>query len=161
MNKTIPVIIVMITLALFSTSIAHATSHNVSIFSDALRYADSNTYKNSNYDISIQPPLNWSVLTNLPPSVTNQSLVIFSNNDKTQLATFGIYHRYITSDVIGAINNHTDNDVLATIAQEMTHQDTDSKTIVYNGLVDRFTDGVRVTIQLCHELCCRQFHITE
>ncbi len=28
----------------------------------------------------------------------------------------------------------------------MTHQDADSKTIVYNGVVDRYTDGVRVTI---------------
>ena len=85
-------------------------------------------------------------MTNLPPDVSNQSIVVFSNNDKTQLATFGIYHRDITSNVIDAINNHSDNDVLATIAQEMTHQDADSKTIVYNGIVDRYTDGVRVAV---------------
>ncbi len=90
-------IAVVIMTTLFSTNMAYATSHNVSIFSDALRYADSNSYKNSNYSISIQPPINWTVLTNLPPDISNQSLVVFSNNDKTQLATFGIYHRYITS----------------------------------------------------------------
>jgi len=146
MNKTMPMIAVVITMMLFSTSSAYATSHNVSIFSDAIKYADSNSYKNSNYSISIQPPINWTVLTNLPPDVSNQSIVVFSNNDKTQLATFGIYHRDITSNVIDAINNHSDNDVLATIAQEMTHQDADSKTIVYNGIVDRYTDGVRVAV---------------
>lgn len=147
MNKVVMfTIAVVIMTTLFSTNMAYATSHNVSIFSDALRYADSNSYKNSNYSISIQPPINWTVLTNLPPDISNQSLVVFSNNDKTQLATFGIYHRYITSNVIDAINSHSDNDVLATIAQEMTHQDADSKTIVYNGVVDRYTDGVRVTI---------------
>lgn len=146
MNKTIPIIIAVIALTLFSTSVAYATNHNVSIFADALRFADSNTYKNSNYGISIQPPPNWEALNNLPPNISNQSIVTFSNNDKTQLATFGIYHRYIASNVIDAINNHSDNDILATIAQEMTRQDTDSKTIVYNGVVDRFTDGVRVTV---------------
>ncbi|HJW20337.1 MAG TPA: hypothetical protein VJ571_07265 [Candidatus Nitrosotalea sp.] len=146
MNKTMPIIAVVITMTLFSTSIAYATSHNVSIFSDALKYADSNSYKNSNYSISIQPPINWTVLTNLPPDVSNQSIAVFSNNDKTQLATFGIYHRDIASNVIDAINSHSDNDVLATIAQEMTHQDIDSKTIVYNGVVDRYTDGVRITV---------------
>jgi|GEM_PF-980626 len=146
MNKTMPIIAVVITMTLFSTGIAHATSHNVSIFSDAIKYTDSNSYKNSNYSISIQPPINWTVLSNLPPDVSNQSLVVFSNNDKTQLATFGIYHRYIASNVIDAINSHSDNDVLATIAQEMTHQDADSKTIVYNGIVDRYTDGVRVAV---------------
>ncbi|MGI0006841.1 MAG: hypothetical protein ACREAR_02450 [Nitrosotalea sp.] len=146
MNKIMPIIAVVITMTLFSTGMAYATSHNVSIFSDAIKYADSNSYKNSNYSISIQQPTNWIVVTNLPPSVSNQSIVTFSNNDKTQLATFGISHRYIASNVIEAINNHSDNDVLATIAQEMTYQDADSKTIVYNGIVDRYTDGVRVTV---------------
>ncbi len=146
MNKTIPIIAVLITITLFSTNMAYATNHNVSIFSNSLRYTDSNSYKNSNYSFSIQPPLNWIILTNLPPSISNQSIVTFSNNDKTQLATFGIYHRYIAPNVIDAINSHSDNDVLSTIAQEMTHNDTDSKTIVYNGVVDRYTDGVRVAV---------------
>jgi hypothetical protein len=146
MNKTTPIILTMVILALFSTSAAYATNHNVSIFSDATKFADSNTYKNSNYGISIQPPINWAVLTNLPPNISNQSVVIFSNNDKTQLATFVIDHGYSAPNVIDAINSHSDNDVLATIAQEMTQSDISSKTIVYNGVVDRFNDGVRVTV---------------
>ncbi|MGI0018638.1 MAG: hypothetical protein ACREA1_08005 [Nitrosotalea sp.] len=145
MKYAIP-IIALVTLVFFSTGSAYATNHTSTIFSDAQRYADSNSYKNSNYGFSIQPPLNWGVLANLPPSVSNQSLVIFSNNDKSQLATFGIYHRYITPNVMQAIDSHSDNDVLATIAQEMTHQDSDSKTLVYNGIVDRYNDGVRVSI---------------
>jgi hypothetical protein len=72
--------------------------------------------------------------------------VTFSNNIKSQLATFGIYHRYIDQNVIDAISNHTNNDILATIAQEMTVPSIDSKTIVYNGVVDRYNDGTRVTV---------------
>jgi hypothetical protein len=144
MDKIFP--ICAIALVLLSTSSAYATNHNASIFSDALRYADSNTYRNVNYSFSIQPPLNWVVLNNLPPSISNQTIVTFSNNDKSQLATFGIYHRYITPNVIDAITTHSDNDVLATIAQEMSGKSTDSQTIVYNGIVDRYNDGIRVAI---------------
>jgi hypothetical protein len=139
---------VTIVLVLFSTSSAYATNHNTSIFSDAQRYADSNIYKNFNYSFSIQPPLNWVTLSNLPSTVSNNAIVVFSNNDKSQLATFGIYHRQIGQNVIDAIKAHSDNDVLATIAQEITvtGTSTDSKTIVYNGVVDRYTDGTRVAI---------------
>jgi len=145
--RTIPITITFVALIFFSTGFAYATNHATSIFSGAQRFADSNTYKNANYSFSIQPPLNWGVLNNLPSSVSNNAVVIFSNNDKSQLATFGIYHRYITPNVIQAISNHTDNDVLATIAQEMTAgNNNDSQTIVYNGVVDRYNDGVRVTI---------------
>ncbi|MDC8452654.1 MAG: hypothetical protein LV477_07060, partial [Candidatus Nitrosotalea sp.] len=145
MNKTILVIITISALVFFSTDLAYATNHNTSMFSGAQRYADSNSYKNANYSFSIQPPLNWIVLGNLPPSVANNAIVIFSNNDKSQLATFGIYHRYITPNVIEALDNHTDNDILATIAQEMTAgNNNESQTIVYNGIVDRYNDGVRV-----------------
>ncbi len=146
MDKFLPIGVVTIVLILLSTSSAYATNHNTSIFSDAQKYADSNTYKNANYSFSIQPPLNWVVLSNLPPSVSNHTIVTFSNNIKSQLATFGIYHRYIDQNVIDAISNHTDNDILATIAQEMTVPSIDSKTIVYNGVVDRYNDGTRVTV---------------
>ncbi len=147
MNRITPITVTFVALIFFSTGFAYATNHTTSIFSGAQRFADSNTYKNANYSFSIQPPLNWGVLTNLPPNVSNNAVVIFSNNDKSQLATFGIYHRYITPNVIEAISNHTDNDVLATIAQEMTAgNNNDSQTIVYNGLVDRFNDGVRVSV---------------
>lgn len=147
MNKTILVIITISALVFFSTDLAYATNHNTSMFSGAQRYADSNSYKNANYSFSIQPPLNWIVLGNLPPSVANNAIVIFSNNDKSQLATFGIYHRYITSNVMEALDNHTDNDILATIAQEMTAgNNNESQTIVYNGIVDRYNDGVRVAV---------------
>jgi hypothetical protein len=147
MNYTIIIIALAATLVIFSTDCAYATNHTSSIFSDAQRYADSNTYKNANYSFSIQPPLNWIVLNNLPPNISNQAVVIFSNNDKSQLATFGIYHRFIAPNVMAAIDSHSDNDVLATIAQEMTAgNNNDSQTIVYNGLVDRYNDGVRVSI---------------
>ncbi len=147
MNYTIIIIALVATLVIFSTDCAYATNHTSSIFSDAQRYSDSNTYKNANFSFSIQPPLNWIVLNNLPPNISNQAVVIFSNNDKSQLATFGIYHRFIAPNVMAAIGSHSDNDVLATIAQEMTAgNNNDSQTIVYNGLVDRYNDGVRVSI---------------
>jgi hypothetical protein len=149
MNKIFPIIIVSIILILFSTNSAYATNYNdTSIFAGALRYANSNTYSDANHTFSIQPPLNWMTLNNLPSSISNNVIVIFSNNDKSQLATFGIYHRYIGQNVIDALNNHSDNDVLATIAQEIEAGDkgTDSQTTVYNGVVDRYNDGVRVAI---------------
>ena len=147
MNKTILVIITISALVFFSTDLAYATNHNTSMFSGAQRYADSNSYKNANYSFSIQPPLNWIVLGNLPPSVANNAIVIFSNNDKSQLATFSIDHRYIAPNVMEALDNHTDNDILATIAQEMTAgNDNESQTVVYNGIVDRYNDGVLVSV---------------
>ncbi|WP_133121061.1 hypothetical protein [Candidatus Nitrosotalea bavarica] len=146
MSKKFLASIVVVVLILGSTNLAYATKHDTSIFSDAQRFADSNAYKNDNYSFSIQPPLNWGVLTNLPPSLSNHTIVTFSNNDKSQLATFGISHRHIGQNVIDAINNHTDNDVLATISQEMSVPSPDSKTIVYNGIVDRYNDGMRVAV---------------
>jgi hypothetical protein len=146
MNKTLPIIALGIILIFFSADFAYATNSTSSIFSNAQRHSDSNSYKNANYSFSIQPPLNWIVLGNLPLNISNQAIVTFSNNDKTQLATFGIYHRYIAPNVIEALDNHSDKDILATIAQEMTYQDASSHTIVYNGVVDRFNDGVRVSI---------------
>jgi len=146
MDKKFLTSLVVIALISSSTSLAYGTSHKTPIFSDAQKYTDSNSYKNANYSFSIQPPPNWVVLDNLPPSVSKQAIVIFSNNDKSQLATFGVYHRYIGQNVLDAINNHSDNDVLATIAQEMSGNDSDSQTIVYNGTVDRYNDGMRVTI---------------
>ena len=146
MNKTILVIIMTSALVLFSTDLAYATSHNTSMFLGAQRYADSNSYKNANYSFSIQPPLNWVVLGNLPSSVTNNAIVIFSNNDKSQLATMGVYHRYIAPNVMEALDNHTDNDILATISQEMAAgNDNESQTVMYNGIVDRYNDGVLVS----------------
>lgn len=144
MNKTMPIIAIAMTL-LFSTSLAYATNHNTSIFSDAAKYADSNTYKNANYSFSIQPPINWRILGNLPANMSNQAIVVFSNGDKSQLATFGIYHRHITQNVIDAINSHSDNDILATIDQEMTSPSPDSQSKMYSGVVDRFSDGIRVS----------------
>ena len=149
MSKYFLISIVAITLIFFSVNSAYATNYtNTSLFAGALKYANSNTYVDANHTFSIQPPLNWIVLNNLPPSVSQNALVVFSNNDKSQLATFGIYHRYIGPNVIDALNSHPDKDILATIAQEMqlVGQSTDSKTIVYNGIVDRYNDGIRVAI---------------
>ena len=149
MDKIFPISIVVIVLILISTNSAYATNHNdTSIFSGALKYASSNTYVDANRTFSIQPPLNWVVLNSLPSNISNNALVVFSNNDKSQLATFGIYHRHIGQNVIDALNSHLDKDVLATIAQEMqaVGQSSDSQTVVYNGVVDRYNDGVRVAI---------------
>lgn len=146
MDKKISIGMAVIVLILVSMNSAYATKYDTSTFSDTLRYADSNTYRDANHTFSIQPPLNWVVLNNLPPNVSNNAIVIFSNNDKSQLATFGIYHRHIAQNVIDAINNHSDNDVLATVAQEMSGKDADSKTTVFNGIVDRYNDGIRVAI---------------
>lgn len=147
MDKILSLSAGIVLLILISLHPAYATNHNnTSIFSDAIKYADTNSYKDTNHTFSIQPPINWDVLKNIPATVSKQALVIFSNNDKTQLTTFGIYHRNIAQNVIDALNSHSDNDVLATIAQEMSADSTDSKTIVYNGVVDRYDDGMRVAI---------------
>ena len=149
MNKIFPISMVTIILIFFSANSAYSINYNgTSIFSEVSRFTNSNTYLDANHTFSIQPPLNWVVLNNLPSNISNNAMVIFSNNDKSQLATFGIYHRYIGQNVIDALNNHSDNDVLATIAQEIEAGDkgTDSQTTVYNGFVDRYNDGVRVTI---------------
>lgn len=145
MNNSI-LIIAIASIVIFSTSSAYATNHTSSIFSDQQQYADSNAYKNANYSFSIQPPLNWGILKNLPLNVSSQALVTFSNNDKSQLATFGIYHRNIAPNVIEALDSHSDIDILSTIRQELAYQDAESHTIVYNGVVDRFNDGVRVAV---------------
>jgi len=149
MDKIFSISIAVIALVFFSTNSAYATNYtDTSIFAGALRYANSNTYVDANHTFSIQPPLNWVVLNNLPSSISKNAIAVFSNNDKSQLATFGIYHRYIGQNVIDALNSHPDKDILATIAQEMQamSQNMDSKTIVYNGIVDRYNDGVRVAI---------------
>lgn len=146
-DKKISIFVGIVILIMVSPHLAYATNHtNTSIFSDSQKYADTNSYTDPNHAFSIQPPINWSVLKNIPPNVSQQALVIFSNNDKTQLATFGIYHRNIDQNVIDALKNHPDNDILATIAQEMSAENNDSKTIVYNGLVDRYNDGIRVAV---------------
>ena len=147
MDKNFPISIVVITLIFFSANSAYATNYtNTSLFAGALKYANSNTYVDANHTFSIQPPLNWIVLNNLPPSVSQNALVVFSNNDKSQLATFGIYHRYIGPNVIDALNSHPDKDILATVVQEMEGVGIDSQTKVLNGVVDRYNDGVRVAI---------------
>jgi hypothetical protein len=115
------------------------------MFSNAQRYADSNSYKNSNHNFSIQPPLNWGIL-NLPSDVSNDAITVFSNGDKSQLATFGIYHKFNAPNVIDALDSHPDNDILATVVQEMSINGSDSRTIAYNGTVDRYNDGVKVSV---------------
>jgi hypothetical protein len=137
-------IIAIMILLVFSFNSASASNHNTSIFSGAIKNSDSNSFKDSNHSFSIQPPTNWSVLNNLPSNVSSNAIVVFSNNDHKQLATFGIFHRFISQNVLGSLNNHTDNDILATIAQETSSKGPDSQTNVLNGIVDRYTDGIRV-----------------
>jgi hypothetical protein len=133
-------------LVLVSVSPAYAMNYTSSMFAGAQRYADSNLYKNSNYNFSIQPPLNWGILK-LPSDISSDSVAVFSNGDKSQLATFGIYHKLNAPNVIDVLNSHPDNDILATVVQEMSTNSSDSRTIVYNGTVDRYSDGVKVSVQ--------------
>ena len=146
MDKILTISVIVTVLILVSTNSAYATNHDTSIFSDALNHADSNSYKDANHTFSIQPPPNWVVLNNLPANVSSNAIVVFSNNDHSHLATFGIYHKSISQNVINALNNHPDKDILATIAQEMTVKEPDSQTVVFNGGVDRYTDGIRVAV---------------
>lgn len=146
MDKKFLIGTLLIAIILCSTNSAYATKHSTSIFSDAQKYSDSNTYKNDNYGFSIQPPPNWVILSNLPAYVSNQTIVTFSNNDKSQYATFGISHRHIEQNVIDAINNYSDKDILTSISQEMSIPNSDSKITVYNGIVDRYNDGTRVVV---------------
>lgn len=149
MNKIFLISMVVIALIFFSVDSAYATNYTKTIFADTPRSSNSNTYVDENHTFSIQPPLNWIVLKNLPSSVSKNALAVFSNNDKSQYATFGIYHRPIGQNVIDALNSHSDKDILATIAQEMqaVGQSEDSKTVVYNGFVDRYNDGIRVAVR--------------
>lgn len=146
MHRALAITVSAVMLVIFSSDHAYATNYTSSIFADAQMHADSNSYKNANYGFSIQPPINWAAITNLPPSISKQAIVIFSNNDKGHLATFGIYHRNIAQDVVGAIYSHSDNDILATIAQDMSSNSSDSRTTVLDGIVDRYRDGVKVSI---------------
>lgn len=146
MDKKFSIGISTIALIIFSINSAYATNHETSIFSDAVKYANSNSYKNEKYNFSIEPPLNWGVLNNLPANVSSNAIVVFSNSDHNHLATFGIHHRAITQNVINLLNNHPDKDILATIAQEMSSKDPNYQTVVYNGVVDRYTDGIKVTV---------------
>ena len=149
MNKIFTIIIVSISLFFISTDSAYATNHtDTSIFSGSLKYVISNTYVDVNHTFSIQPPLNWVVLNNLPPSVSNNTIVEFSNNDKSQLATFGIFHKHIDQNVIAALNSYPDKDILYTLVQDMqSTNNVDSQTKAVNGVVDRYNDGVRVIIR--------------
>lgn len=145
MQKTL-LVITSVILVLVSISPAYAMNYTSSMFSNAQRYSDSNSYKNSNYNFSIQPPLNWGILK-LPSDISNDAVVVFSNGDKSQLATFGIYHKLNAPNVIDALDSHPDNDILATVVQEMSTNSSDSRTIVYNGTVDRYNDGVKVLVK--------------
>ncbi len=145
MQKTL-LAITSVILVLVSISPAYAMNYTSSMFSNAQRYSDSNLYKNPNHNFSIQPPLNWGILK-LPSDISNDAVVAFSNGDKSQLATFGIYHKLNAPNVIDALDSHPDNDILATVVQEMSTNNSDSRTIVYNGTVDRYNDGVKVLVK--------------
>ncbi len=129
---------------MLSFNYAYATNYSTSIFVDSIKVADLNSYKNSEYHFSIQPPPNWKLLTDVPPDVANNALVMFSDNNKGQLATFIIFHRTISNQVIEAINNHSDKEVLDELTSEMTSKTQDSQTNISKAGIERYSDGVRM-----------------
>jgi len=146
MNKTSAISITIIALTLFSINLAYATNHDTSIFSNSIKNANSNSFKDDKHNFSIQPPPNWIVLNNLPANISSNAIVSFSNNDHNQLATFGIYHRSVTQDIINILNNHSEKDILTTVEQEMSTDTPEFQTVVVSGVVDKYTDGVRVAV---------------
>jgi hypothetical protein len=144
MYKTLLLITLVIVAAVFTNS-AYAMNYTSSIFSNAQRYADSNSYKNSEYGFSIQPPLNWGIAS-VPANISNGTIVIFTNGDKSQLSTFGIQHSFISQNITRSIINHSDNDIFSIVARTINSNSSDSSTSVLNGLVDRYSDGVRVAV---------------
>lgn len=145
MHKAFLVIMASVIIVALSTNTAHAMNYTGSIFSNAQRYADSNSYKNAEYGFSIQPPLNWGI-ADVPPNIANGTIVIFTNGDKSQLATFDIQHTNINQNITRSIINHSDNDVLSIVARTINSNSSDSSTSVTNGIVDRYSDGVRVVV---------------
>jgi hypothetical protein len=128
-----------------STSTVHAMNYTTPMFADAQRYSDSNSYKNSTYNFSIQPPLNW-MMVSLPPEISNGTIVTFSNGEKSELATFGIQHSVIGQNITRSSMNHSDNDILTTVARGINSNSSDSSTVITNGIVDRYTDGIRIVV---------------
>ncbi len=128
------------------TDLVYASNYNTSLFSNALKQSSANSYNDVANNFSIEPPMNWIVLNNVPSEISKNALVVFSNNNKNNLATFAIFHRTISSDIINAINKYSDNDVLYSISKELSVNETDSKTIVLKGAIDRYEDGIRIAM---------------
>ena len=145
-NKIFSINGTLIALFLFSFNPIYAINHDTSIFSDSIKNANSNSFKDVKYNFSIQPPLNWIVLNNLQANVSSNAIISFSNNDHNKLATFSIYHRTITQEVINLLNVHPEKDILTTVQQEMSSNGPEFQTIVLSGVVDKYTDGVRVAV---------------
>jgi hypothetical protein len=145
-NKISSINVFIISLILFSINPVYATNHDTSIFSDSINRTNSNPFKDVNHNFSIQPPPNWIILNNLPANVSSNAIVVFSNNDHNQLATFGIYHRSISQNVINLLNIHSEKDILTTMEQEMSTDGQEIQTVVLNGVVDKYTDGIRVAV---------------
>ena len=144
MGELYSIVIVSIIAFFGSSSAAYAINHDTSIFSQAQNYAESNSYKDPTHNFSVQPPLNWIVLSNIPPNVSKNAVVIFSNNYHSKLATLAIFYRYISPNFTNTINKYSDDDILSQISQEMSVKEADSQTIVLKGVVDRYYDGIRV-----------------
>ncbi|MEO9277831.1 MAG: hypothetical protein ABI340_08670 [Nitrososphaera sp.] len=129
---------------MLSFSYAYATNYSTSIFANSIKVADSNSYKNSEYHFSIQPPPNWKLLKNIPTDVSGSAIAMFSDNSKGQLATFVVFHRTISNQVLEAINSHTDKEVLDELTSEMTSKSQESQTNISKAGIERYSDGVRM-----------------
>lgn len=142
-KKYLGIILAIVSLSTFIGT-AYAENYTSSIFANSIKVANSNAYTDSKGHFSINPPLNWVVLKNLPAEVSNNASVIFSNNDKSELATFGIYHRTLPQGSIDTISQYSDSDILNQIGREMSADTTDYKTTVLNAVIDRYKDGIRI-----------------
>ena len=144
MNKIYLLPVLLFVCILSYTNPAFATNHPTSIFSYSLSSGHSNTYSDAMHNFSITPPVDWNPVRNIPDKISNNTIAVFSNNDKNHLATLVIFYRPISQNITDAINKYSDKDIIYSVSQELSGNGQDSKTSVLKGAIDRYTDGVRV-----------------
>ena len=137
------VVLSLIIVAL-SCNFAYATNYSTSLFSNSTNIANSNSYQNSEYHFSFNPPPNWKLLKDVPADVANNAIAMFSDNIKNNLATLVIFHRTISNQVIDAINTHTDKEVLDELVNEMSSKSQESQTDILKAGIERYVDGTRI-----------------
>ena len=111
------------------------------MFSKTLIYDQSNTYHDKTMNFSFTPPQNWNIL-NVPASIPNKALVIFSNENHTGLATLAIFYKPISQQVVTVLGTFSDRDILSEIANELSYSGTDSQTKVLQSGLQRYQDGM-------------------
>lgn len=134
----------IISISEFHTS-AFADSSNPTkqfpMFSSTVGNSKSNTYQDITKHFSISPPQSWTILKNIPTSMQSNALVTFTNNNNTGLATFSIYYKPISQQVIDVLNTVSDRDIFYDISKELSYNGTDSQTYVSQVGIQRYSDG--------------------